>query len=252
PGVRARPMGHHLQFVRRDADHDGHDPRRPAGQDRRRRERSRDQAPRLEPRLRQRLRLFHQPRERQHHGPSDLPRPHHVSEPRRHMIAAWFFDRLRQWGDDKALVWNDSEASYAEVLRLGERWSDELARREVKAGQVVALIGSFSPNACAALLALVKIGAIAAPLTPIMRAQHDKFMEIAEVRLSIEFDDADQPIFRDHDRAVTNPLTKKLVERGNPGLVIFSSGSTGNPKGILHDLSLILEKFEKIRQKKTT
>jgi len=168
------------------------------------------------------------------------------------MIAPWFFDRLRQWGDDKALVWNDTETNYAEILRLSEQWSEELARREVKAGQVVALVGSFSPNACASLIALVKVGAIAVPLTPIMRAQHDKFMEIAEVRLSIEFDETDQPIFKDRDRAVTNPLTKKLIERGHPGLVIFSSGSTGNPKGILHDLSAILEKFEKIRQKKTT
>jgi acyl-coenzyme A synthetase/AMP-(fatty) acid ligase len=168
------------------------------------------------------------------------------------MIAPWFFDRLREWGGDKALVWNDVETNYAEVVRLSERWTEELARREVKAGQVVALIGSFSPNACAALLALVRAGAIAVPLTPIMRAQHDKFMEIAEVRLSIEFDEADQPIYRTYDRAVSNPLTKKLVERGNPGLVIFSSGSTGNPKGILHDLAAILEKFEKIRQKKTT
>ena len=168
------------------------------------------------------------------------------------MIAPWFFERLRQWGDDKALVFRDAETTYAEVFRLTERWDKEFADRGVGPGHVVALIGSFSPNACAALVALARIGAIVVPLTPIMRAQHDKFIEIAEASLSVEFDDADQPSFFAHDRAVTNPLTKKLVERGNPGLVIFSSGSTGAPKGILHDLAAILEKFEKVRQKKTT
>jgi acyl-CoA synthetase (AMP-forming)/AMP-acid ligase II len=168
------------------------------------------------------------------------------------MIAPWFFERLRQWGDDKALVFRDAETTYAEILRLVERWDKEFAERNVGAGHVVALIGSFSPNACAALVALARIGAIVVPLTPIMRAQHDKFIEIAEASLSVEFDDADQPSFVAYERAVTNPLTKKLIERGNPGLVIFSSGSTGAPKGILHDLAAILEKFEKIRQKKTT
>ena len=38
----------------------------------------------------------------------------------------------------------------------------------------------------------------------------------------------------------------------HPGLVIFSSGSTGAPKAILHDLTHILEKFRKVRQQKTT
>jgi long-chain acyl-CoA synthetase len=168
------------------------------------------------------------------------------------MMAPWFFERVVEWGEDTALVWKGERTSYASLLTLAEAWRLEFERRNLQAGQVVALEGSFSPNACAALMTLVRLGAIAVPLTPLMRAHREKFMEIAEARFSVEFDASDGWTFRDHERTVTNPLTQKLVERRHPGLVIFSSGSTGAPKGILHDFVAILEKFRKIRQKKTT
>jgi long-chain acyl-CoA synthetase len=169
------------------------------------------------------------------------------------MIAPWFFERLRQWGDETALVWKNAETSYSSLLRHSEEWRERFEARGVGLRHVVvALEGSFSPNACAALVALVKLGAIVVPLTPLMHAQRETFSEIADVGLSVQFDEADHAVVTAHERTVSNPLLQKLIARGNPGLVIFSSGSTGAPKAILHDFAAILEKFEKVRQKKTT
>jgi acyl-CoA synthetase (AMP-forming)/AMP-acid ligase II len=168
------------------------------------------------------------------------------------MIADWFFERIAGWADDTALVWKGEETSYASLLTLAAAWRLEFERRGLRPGQVVALEGSFSPNACAALMTLVRLGAIAVPLTPLMRAHRETFLEIAEARFSVEFDAADGWVFHDHGRTVTHAVTQKLIARGHPGLVIFSSGSTGAPKGILHDFVAILEKFRKVRQKKTT
>lgn len=168
------------------------------------------------------------------------------------MNSSWFFDRLAEWGDDTALVWNDRTASYAELRRLMQEWQTEFDARGVRAGSVVAIEGGFSPNACAAFLALAAAGAIVAPLTPLMRAHRDQFLEIAEASLLIELDESDAWTAVTFDRRVTNAVTQRLVASGNPGLVIFSSGSTGAPKAILHDLAKILEKFRKLRQKKTT
>ena len=168
------------------------------------------------------------------------------------MTAAWFFERMAGWGDDLALVWDSKKTNYAELLTLESRWSKELAERGVAAGSVVAIEGSFSPNACAALLALVRVGAVAVPLTPLMRAHRDKFLDIAEAQLTIELDELDGFRILSHPRPVTNATTLKLLERQHPGLVIFSSGSSGAPKAILHDFAVILEKFRQVRQKKTT
>jgi long-chain acyl-CoA synthetase len=122
----------------------------------------------------------------------------------------------------------------------------------VSPASVVALEGSFSPQACAAFLALLRLGATVVPLTTLMRAHREKFLEIAEVSHLVEFGEEDAFTESRFERQVTNPVMAKLKERGHPGLVIFSSGSTGAPKAILHDLSTILEKFHKVRQKKTT
>jgi long-chain acyl-CoA synthetase len=168
------------------------------------------------------------------------------------MVADWFFARMQQWGCELALVSNDVETSYAQLLQHEAAWSARLLEQGVSAGTALAIDGSFSPQACGAFLAALRLGAVIVPLTPLMRAHRDKFLAIAEVSLLIELDEADGFTLTELEHRVSNPLTKKLIERGHPGLVIFSSGSTGAPKAILHDLTAILEKFRKVRQKKTT
>jgi acyl-CoA synthetase (AMP-forming)/AMP-acid ligase II len=168
------------------------------------------------------------------------------------MNADWFFERLVSWGDQPALVARGESVTYAELLAASATWVERLTAHGVAGGSVVAIEGSFSLNACGAFLAAMRLGAVIVPLTPLMRTQREKFSSIAEVSLLIEIDETDAFTLTPLPARVTNALTLKLIERQHPGLVIFSSGSTGAPKAILHDLAAILEKFRKARQQKTT
>jgi acyl-coenzyme A synthetase/AMP-(fatty) acid ligase len=168
------------------------------------------------------------------------------------MTQSWFYERLNEWGDDIALVWNEQRTTYRTLVKLIEEYSLEFASKGIVEGTVVAVEGNFSPGACAALVALAKLRAVLVPLTPLMRAHRENFLKIAEARLLLEFDEKDSVTWNFFEREVTNPLTLRLLSAKEPGLVIFSSGSTGNPKAILHNFSKILEKFKVIRQKKTT
>jgi long-chain acyl-CoA synthetase len=168
------------------------------------------------------------------------------------MNADWFFDRLLSWGDQPALVARGAPVSYADLLAASAAWGERLSARGVTAGSVMAIEGSFSQNACGAFLAAMRLGAVVVPLTPLMRAHRETFLSLAEVSLLIELDSVDAFTLTPFDRRATNPLTLKLAQREHPGLVIFSSGSTGAPKAILHDLAAILEKFRTVRQKKST
>ncbi len=167
------------------------------------------------------------------------------------MSRAWLFERLAQWGDAAAVVWADKALSYAELLRRVDDWKATLARERLGPGAVLVIEANFSPNACALLLACLDLGLVAVPVVPAMRAHKDEFAAIAEAQATVALDEQDQASWQHHPRPVTNGLTQKLRSRGHAGLVIFSSGSSGKPKAVLHDFELLLGKFEKARAKKT-
>lgn len=169
------------------------------------------------------------------------------------MNNAWLLERMAQWHDQTAIVWRDQPYNYHDLLGRTANWVATLRDQGVGAGSVVALEGDYSPNACALLLALFELGAIAVPLTRAVRGHRAEFLEIAEAQLLIELDDDDQwAAVMTRPAEVRNALTRGLIDSGNPGLVVFSSGSTGKHKAILHDVDALLDKFRVQRHRRCT
>lgn len=110
---------------------------------------------------------------------------------------------------------------------------------QVKQGDVVALIGDFDPISILTLLRLIDLGTVIVPLTVETRMQHEYFFESAHVDVVIE----GETLFR-RENVLPHPLVEGLNDRGHAGLVLFSTGTTGRPKAILHDLTLFLRRFE--------
>jgi acyl-CoA synthetase (AMP-forming)/AMP-acid ligase II len=170
--------------------------------------------------------------------------------------APWLFERLEACGEAVALVHRGAAVTYRALLERAAAWDAELTRRGVAPGQVVLLEGSTSEGAVALLLALIRRGAIAVPLTPQASVQREAFAEVAEVSFRCRFHDeagaGERWEWEGAPRQPTSPLLQRLIATGHPGLVLFSSGSTGRPKAVLHDCAVLLEKFAVPRQRKTT
>ena len=168
------------------------------------------------------------------------------------MAIEWLFERMSQWGADPALIWSDQVTTYAQLLDRVALWQARLNENNVKVGQVVALSGDYTPNACALLLALIDRKAIVVPLTKATEVHREEFLDIAEVEVEIAFDDADGWVVQTRDVIASNPLILQLRAAHAPGLVLFSSGSTGKSKAALHDFTRLLEKFKVPRQRMCT
>jgi acyl-coenzyme A synthetase/AMP-(fatty) acid ligase len=157
----------------------------------------------------------------------------------------WLFDRFDSAGDKEAMVWREESVSYRQLAAAVRHWQGRLADDHIGAGAVVSLEGDYSPTAVAVLLALVDAGVVVVPLTAAVEGKKPAFREIAEVSVTLELLGGDDlRMSRRSVPAPANPLTRQLIESGQPGLVLFSSGSTGAPKAALHNFSNLLEKFK--------
>jgi acyl-coenzyme A synthetase/AMP-(fatty) acid ligase len=152
----------------------------------------------------------------------------------------------------EAIVWRDVPATYGWLLESVREWQRRLDGEGLPSSAVVAVEADFSPNAVALFLALASRGDVVVPLTSSVAAKRETFLETAGVEAVVSIDAADEGRTARRSPGPEHPLYRRLRESGHPGLVLFSSGSTGESKAALHDLSGILEKFRTPRHARRT
>ena len=158
------------------------------------------------------------------------------------------FKRIYSYGTQPAIFWKGCEISYAEFTENIDKWVLTLANDGVQCGSVCGVKGEYSPNTCALIFALIKIGAILVPLTNEVSNEMNSYIEISGIEILYCFDDKDNYVLNVFQQKNAPELVKKFRMLNRAGLIVFTSGSSGKPKGILHDCEMIFRKFEKPRQ----
>lgn len=165
------------------------------------------------------------------------------------MIIDFLLSRFEENKDNQAIIWHEKTIKYSDLLDKYELANRFLKTNNIKTGEVVSVTGDFSPNAIAVLLSLINNRNIIVPFNfPIKDTEHIKF-EIAQVEKGIIIDaDTDELIYENKSGKSEHHFYTQLRELNTPGLVLFTSGTSGYPKGAVHDFSKLLVKFESKRK----
>jgi benzoate-CoA ligase len=167
--------------------------------------------------------------------------------------------RLHQMGDRIAVEFRDDAVTYSALRRKVEQWAQLIVNCGVNEGDRVALLLYDSPEFIAGFLATVSIGAVCVPINTFLPAKDIAFiLADSGARLLIvesELEDKAKSMNSDtgHTRAFLKvntrtrscfepgdagarkePATVAATTRETPAFLLYTSGSTGAPKGVLH------------------
>ncbi|MFJ1751581.1 class I adenylate-forming enzyme family protein [Kitasatospora sp. NPDC088134] len=152
-------------------------------------------------------------------------------------------DRIARFEDAEAVVFHGRSWTYRQLVGLVADWQQYLDGHGVRPGDVVTLEGAYSPQICAGLLALIDRGAVVVPLTPLPAAKRAEFLEVAEVEVVVTADGTGARTLERTGRTAGHELYGRLRAAGSPGLVLFSSGTTGRSKASVLDFRKVLARY---------
>lgn len=151
------------------------------------------------------------------------------------------FELLRGFGERPVVQTEQGSYSYSELCRQIERQTEKLRVAGVAPGDVVFLQGDYSLFGIALFLALYRNANIIAMNTSSNMREIDSKRRTANAVFfaDIEHDTLVPLADADHE-ANASPLIEALRADRRAGLILFSSGTTGNPKAMLHDLDRLI------------
>ena len=167
-------------------------------------------------------------------------------------MISFLLEAFRKNKDKEAIIWKGTSYNYEWFLQRIVYWREVIKSNDIKQGSVTILEADFSPDSVALFISLMKHSCILVPLTSSVEAKKPEFIDIAQGEVSFLIDEKDKAKVSKSSRISNHDHYKKLRSLNHPGLVLFSSGSTGKSKAAVHDLLSLLEKFKARRNRLRT
>jgi len=133
--------------------------------------------------------------------------------------------------------------TYGELEGLIAKARHALAQLKLDRPTVFGLIGEHGPASTAWLLACAEAGHFVAPLAG-NAAEHPAKLALINAQWIVAADTLEWKLLPRVDEPSAHPLFQQLRDQGSPGLILFSSGTSGTPKAMVQDFGKLLASYE--------
>ena len=157
------------------------------------------------------------------------------------------FERIGAQAQRTALATDKQTHTYEQLRRAMDRWRARLQQADVAPGAIVALPGEYDLETVSLFLTLLREGHVAVAL-PRWDPNRDQLLEVSCADYLVDLERARSPGLVRLRPGPRPELLRKKLGVGQAGLVVFSSGTTGESKAALFDFEVLSRRFAQSRR----
>jgi len=161
----------------------------------------------------------------------------------------WIIENLTNIDKNQFLVFSDTVYTYQDLREEINKCFFNISSK-IEAGKTVAILSDYSIESIALFFALFENKNIIVPITSKIQSDIDHKIKTSLSNFYIEIDNQELIITSTEFLEMPYSLVETLVNQGKSGLILFSSGSTGQPKAMIHDLDILINSFRYKNRKK--
>lgn len=156
---------------------------------------------------------------------------------------AWLIEHFKTLDERTALVDGFGTFSYAALAKQIQLYKQELDA-SLPDGQQVAILSDYNFYAVALFFALIQKKAILVPIVTTNSDEVEKRLQVVECNWVIRLEDKNLALTENTQASQPHALVTDLITNQQAGLILFSSGSTGEPKAMIHNLDNLINSYQ--------
>ncbi len=151
-----------------------------------------------------------------------------------------------------AIIEKNQSVTYQHLLEGVYQAQENFDQEKIKKDCVIGIQSDFHVASIEYFLALLSRGNTVALLSP-QNQNIESIVQDANIEKVFMFDENSRLSSKEFESPLrNNKLVQQLFDQAEPGFILFSSGTTGKPKAILHSVENFLKSFENAKKKFST